>query len=148
MLFENDACFPIAILVSSVIVCLMCSLRRVETESRFLGTLYASLTWPDPWRGFAYKTHTWTKASLADLQKWRNALRTQCLRQDPANWNSVTPVKTPSCRFEPFVRANHGVSLPLSTQTTQVSNATLTHSTQLFSRTENLKISVVGGSIF
>ena len=31
--------------VASVIVCLMCSLRRVETESRFLRTSYASLPW-------------------------------------------------------------------------------------------------------
>ena len=31
--------------VPSVIVCRMCSLRRVETESHFLHTLYASLPW-------------------------------------------------------------------------------------------------------
>ena len=43
--FANDARF-LSRSVCSVIVSLMCSLRRVETESRFfLRTLYASLPW-------------------------------------------------------------------------------------------------------
>ena len=46
MLFSNDARFFFhSARVPSVIVCLVCSLRCVETDSRFLSTLYASLPW-------------------------------------------------------------------------------------------------------
>ena len=45
MLFANGARFPFTTRVPSVIVCLMSSLRRVETESCFLRKLYASLPW-------------------------------------------------------------------------------------------------------
>ena len=47
MLFAKDARFPSTILATRAFRdgLLMCSLRRVETGSRFLRTLYASFPW-------------------------------------------------------------------------------------------------------
>ena len=46
MFFANDARFPFTYShICSVIVCVMFCLRRVETESRFVHSLYASLPW-------------------------------------------------------------------------------------------------------
>ena len=78
MLFTNDARFPFTILAVLPWSFASCSLRRVESESRFLRTLYASFpricVQPDP---YAHYTQKFALTRLLYLPSYQRRLSLQ-----------------------------------------------------------------------